>query len=92
MRVSKNAYYHWVNNKDSSLQHTAKAGLMDRITYHFTESKEIYGSHRIQKALEREGVFYCRSYVALLMKEMGLRSVLKKAFVVTTDSTRLSYC
>ena len=59
---------------------------MDRITYHFIESKEIYGSHRIQKALEREGVFYCRSYVALLMKEMGLRSVLKKPFVVTTDS------
>ncbi len=86
MRVSENAYYHWVNNNGSSVHNTAKVDLMNRITYHFIESKEIYGSHRIQKALEREGVYYSRSYVALLMKEMGLRSVLKKAFVVTTDS------
>ena len=29
---------------------------------------------------------YSRSYVALLMKEMGLRSILKRKFVITTDS------
>jgi transposase InsO family protein len=36
--------------------------------------------------LEREDLFYSRSYVAVLMKEMGLRSVLKRKFVITTKS------
>jgi len=36
--------------------------------------------------LEREGLLYSRSYVGLLMKEMELKSILKRKFVVTTDS------
>jgi transposase InsO family protein len=36
--------------------------------------------------LERENLFYSRSYVAVLMRELGLKSVLKRKFVVTTDS------
>jgi len=59
---------------------------MSRIADIFKESKEVYGSHRIQKMLEREGLFYSRSYVAVLMRKMGLRSVLKRKFVVTTES------
>jgi len=43
-------------------------------------------SNRIQKMLEREDLFYPRSYVAVLMKKMGLRSVLKRKFVITTRS------
>ncbi|PCH74839.1 MAG: IS3 family transposase, partial [Flavobacteriaceae bacterium] len=36
------------------------------------------------------GVFYSRSYIALLMKELGLRSVLSKKFrVCTTDSNHI---
>jgi len=41
---------------------------------------------RIQKLLEREGLGYSRSYIALLMQQMGLRSILKRKFVATTDS------
>lgn len=59
---------------------------MSRIADIFKESKEVYGSHRIQKMLEREDHFYSRSYVAVLMKEMSFRSVLKRKFVVTTNS------
>ena len=32
---------------------------------------------------------YSRSYVGLLMKEMGLKSVLKRKFVAKTDSNQL---
>jgi transposase InsO family protein len=60
--------------------------LKERIKAIFNKSKQIYGSCRIQKQLERENIFYSRSYIGLLMKEMNLRSVLKKKFVVTTDS------
>jgi len=86
MKVSKNAYYHWFNNKDIVLLKTATMHLKERIKVLFKENREIYGSYRIQKKLEQEGLIYCRSYVGLLMKEMGLRSVLKRKFVVTTDS------
>lgn len=53
----------------------------------FNQSRQTYGSYRIQKMLEREGLNYCRSYVAIIMKKLGLRSVLSKEFrVCTTDS------
>jgi putative transposase len=86
MRISKNAYYHWLKTKDSIVVETTKEYLKKRIKAVFEASREIYGSHRIQKKLEREGLTYCRSYIGLLMKEMGLKSVLKRKFVVTTDS------
>jgi putative transposase len=60
--------------------------LKDRILELFKESREIYGSCRLQKMLERENLFYSRSYVAFLMRELGLKSILKRKFVVTTDS------
>lgn len=86
VKVSKNAYYHWLKNKDSIVIDTPRNHLKRRIQVIFEASREIYGSYRIQKKLEREGLTYCRSYIGLLMKEMGLRSVLKRKFVVTTDS------
>ena len=60
--------------------------LKTRILELFKESREIYGSYRIMNMLEREGLFYSRSYVGVLMRELGLKSVLKRKFVVTTDS------
>lgn len=86
MRVSKNAYYYWFKNKDAIRIKTPKYFLMERIRIIFENSREIYGSYRVQKMLEREGLLYSRSYVALLMREMGLKSILKKKFVITTDS------
>ena len=86
MKVSKNAYYHWIKQKDMIVLETPKMRLMERIKFFFEQSRQIYGSCRIQKKLEREGLFYSRSYIGLLMKEMGLKSVLRRKFVVTTDS------
>ena len=67
-------------------QKTSKTLLKEKIKLVFNESREIYGSCRIQKMLEREELIYSRSYIALLMKEMGLRSVLKRKHVIITDS------
>lgn len=86
LKISKNAYYNWLKNKSLAKTKPAKVHLMGRIKELFKDSREIYGSYRIQKMLEREDLFYSRSYIALLMKEMGLRSVLKRKFVITTDS------
>lgn len=86
LMVSKNSFYHWCKTKDSKKVKASKTTLMGRIKCLFEESRQIYGSHRIQKMLEREGLHYARSYVARLMGTMGLKSVLKKKYVVTTDS------
>jgi putative transposase len=90
MRVSKNAYYHWLKNKNFiTTIESSKEYLKKRIQIIFEDSREIYGSHRIQKKLEREGLTYCRSYIGLLMMEMGLKSILKRKFVVTTNSSHV---
>lgn len=86
MKVSKNAYYHWNKRKDLTSEVTPKTQLKERIKVIFYESREIYGSCRIQQMLKREGLIYSRSYVGLLMKEMGLKSILKRKYVITTDS------
>jgi putative transposase len=86
MKVSKNAYYNWLRNKDKPKVASRKLHLKKQIRITFEKSKKIYGSHRIQKSLEHQGLNYSRSYIALLMKEMGLKSVLKRNFVCTINS------
>ena len=86
MRVSRSSYYHWLNKTKGNEVVTPKMILKERIKILFHESREIYGSSRIQKMLEKEDLIYSQSYVGLLMKEMGLRSVLKRKYVITTDS------
>jgi len=86
MEISKNAYYHWLKSKDLIVLASPKTKLKERIRIIFEGSRRIYGSCRIQHKLKREGLIYSRSYIGLLMKEMGLKSVLRKKYVLTTDS------
>ena len=86
LKVSKNAYYKWFKNKELIKTKSSLLVLMERIQYHFDKSKMIYGSYRIQQSLQREGLLYSRAYVAILMQKMGLKSVLRRKYVVTTDS------
>lgn len=53
MRVSKNAYYNWRKNKNLVKTKNSVILLKERIRAIFEDSKEIYGSCRIQKMLER---------------------------------------
>ena len=84
MKVSTNAYYNWKNNNFTQAKKTDL--LRNRIQEIFDNSKQVYGSPKIQKTLEKEGFVYSRSYVGVLMKQMGIRSILKRKFTITTDS------
>ncbi len=86
MDVSRNAYYNWEKTKDQIVEKASRVLLKEHIRLIFNRSRQIYGSYRIQKALEREKLFYSRSYIAILMKEMGLKSVLRRRHKITTDS------
>ena len=86
MKVSRNAYYNWLSNDRVIKQKDSLIHLKLRIKEIFNNSKQRYGSLRVQKMLEREKLQYSRSYISILMRELGLRSVLKKKFTITTDS------
>ena len=86
MDVSRNAYYNWEKTKDQIVEKASRVLLKEHIRLIFNRSRQIYGSYRIQKALEREKLFYSRSYIAILMKGMGLKSVLRRRHKITTDS------
>lgn len=60
--------------------------LKNKIRIIFGQSHQIYGSPKIKKILEREGLYYHRSYIARLMNEIGLKSVVRRKYVITTDS------
>lgn len=86
MKVSRNAYYNWEKTKGQIVEKESRILLKERIRLIFHQSRQIYGSYRIQKMLEREKLCYSRSYVAILMREMSLKSVLRRKYVITTDS------
>lgn len=85
LKVSSNAYYSWKRqaNKNKALK---SQQLRDLITLIFHENRGLYGAPRVHQVLKQKGHHYSLSYVARLMKELGLRSRVSKKFVVTTDS------
>uniref|UniRef100_UPI0035B54F2B IS3 family transposase n=1 Tax=Peribacillus tepidiphilus TaxID=2652445 RepID=UPI0035B54F2B len=52
----------------------------------FLASRELYGSPKIAKDLERNGTPVCQKTVARIMKEEGLRSKTIKKYKATTNS------
>ena len=91
LRVSINSYYTWLRNKDIIKANTSLEYLKERIRAIFKQSHQIYGSMRVCKMLEREGLKYHRSYIGLLMKEMGLKSILSRKFKVCTTDANHSF-
>jgi len=87
LKVGRSSYYHWViNNKLTSPSKEKTLFLDRRIKFIFEDNKQIYGSYRIQKVLEKEGLIYARSYISKRMKSLGLKSILRRKYVITTDS------
>ncbi len=87
MNVSVNSYYSWLRTIDKPKNQSQTSFYKERIKQVWEKNRKVYGSARIQKQLEREKIYLNRSYIAYLMKQMGIRSVIYKTFkVMTTDS------
>lgn len=87
MNVSKNGYYYLLKTKDLKKQKASLIHLKKRILSVFESSNQVYGCRGIQESLKREGLNYSASYISILMKELGLKSVLSRKFrVITTNS------
>lgn len=85
MKVSSSAYYYWLKKPEGKREQRNKKLLFYIKTIH-QKSKETYGSPRITKELNMNGICVSQKTVARLMRENNIRSIVKKKFKITTDS------
>ena len=83
--VSPSGFYAWLSRGPSAAQARRDALLVEIRAVH-AESKQRYGSPRIHKELEAQGVACCRNTVARLMHEHDIRARSARKFRNTTDS------
>jgi transposase InsO family protein len=72
--VSPSGYYAWCSREKSAHQH-ADEELGEQVEQIFKDSRQTYGSPRIERALREQGVRTSRKRVSRLMRTRGLRSV-----------------
>lgn len=85
MQVSVSGFYAWRGRPECRRSREDRR-LLAHIKSSFAESDQTYGSPRIYRDLQEEGIICGKRRVAKLMRQSGLRAQLPKRFVVTTDS------
>ena len=86
MKVSVSGYYKWKHRVPTAREEYNKF-LVNEIKKVHGISKRRYGSPRITKELKMQGIKVSQPLVAKLMKKEKIRSIIKRKFKVTTDSS-----
>jgi transposase InsO family protein len=89
LEVSRSGYYAWSARQDCQpcRRDQRRAELIEKILVVHAQSRETYGSPRVYQELKALGEEVCQNTVAKLMKEQGVRSIVRRRFRVrTTDS------
>lgn len=86
LQVSTSAYYKWLH-KIPSKRELRRTMLTQEIHKIYRASRSRYGSPRITKELNMLGIKVSQVLVAKIMRQEHLRSILKKKYKVTTDSS-----
>jgi putative transposase len=84
LEVSPSGYYAW-RGRAPSAREQENARLLTAAQRVHRESRETYGSPRLQQALVRLGYRCGRHRVARLMRQAGLRGLPRRKFVRTTQ-------
>jgi putative transposase len=85
LKISRSSYYSWLT-RNPSKRSTENRILFNRIKEIYELSKKTYGSPRVTIKLLEEGFHISRQRVARLMKKQNLKSIIRKKWVITTDS------
>ncbi len=85
LQVSTSGFYAWKAREPSDRQKEDQV-LSAKVVEIFHDSRQTYGSPRIQAELVEEGHSVARKRVARLMAEQGLQAVIPRRFRLTTDS------
>jgi transposase InsO family protein len=86
MKVSSSGYYKWLH-KAPSKRELHNRYLVNEIRQVYRTSRHRYGSPRITKELNIKGIRASQPLIAKLMRKENIRSIIKKKFKVTTDSS-----
>ncbi len=79
LNVSRSGYYAWLRRKPSA-RDQQDLWLKKRITTLFQQSREVYGSPRIHKALLKQGISVGKKRVERLMREEGLKGRVARVY------------
>jgi len=85
LEVSASGFYAWRSRGPSPRAH-ADVGVRHALRVAHAESRERYGSPRLQHAIRAHGFRVGRNRVIRLMRAEGLRARRRRRFRVTTDS------
>lgn len=86
LEVSVSGYYKWKTVVPAKRVERRKM-LIKAIHSVFEQSKRRYGSPRVAKELNMQGINASEKFVARLMKQEGLRSIVRKKWMATTNSS-----
>ncbi len=87
LEVSPAGYYAWRARPESKRTRRDRQ-LGVEVEESFERSRRTYGSPRIHADLRTRGVKVSRKRVARLMKEKGIRGMVRRRYVKTTDSPK----
>jgi putative transposase len=83
LRVSPSGYYAW-RGRPPSAREMANRALYKKIEAVYNENRGVYGSPRIYRELDRQGVACSENQIARLMRLRGLQAKQTKRFKSTT--------
>lgn len=86
--ISTSSYYKWAKDPVGFWQQQ-NAELLARLKAVYSMSKGRYGSPRITKELNADGIKVSRPRIARLMGRNGIKSIMKRKYRVTTNSNHL---
>jgi putative transposase len=87
LEVSRSGYYAW-RQRPTSAQATRREQLVERIQAVHQDSRHRYGSPRVHAELQAQGTCCSQNTVAKLMRLRGIRSKMRRRFVVRTTDSR----
>jgi putative transposase len=87
LQVSRSGYYAW-RGRPTSATAQRQSKLTERIRQAHRDSREVYGSPRVHRELLAADVRCSKNTVAKLMRKAGIRSKMRKRFVVRTTDSR----
>ena len=86
LEVSRGGYYDWKERQPGPRQQRRQE-LDRQIRAVFQSHRGVYGSPRVYRQLQAQGVACCRNTIAKRMNQMDLQAMQRKRFVLqTTDS------
>jgi transposase InsO family protein len=87
LAVSRSGYYAWQARPDSpTAQRRTELAAQIRVVHQ--RSRQVYGAPRVHRELAAQGVKCARNTVAKVMRNHGIRSKMRKRFVVRTTDSR----